>query len=490
MARTVIARAGLAAALALGCGGAASIAAPPPAKPGIDYVDGAIEPILLAGDGTVIEGFGFGSAPGTVKFQGATGPVTTPVDSSDWTDRTIRVTVPESAISGSVSVTTATGQQFLHPVHVLPDVAFDPAALTWQAQSPFPQAPVGVALAMLTAPATPQLSITLIAAGGAEPVSGDSSLVVDSGVYLSRVAPGGSISPWERQHDTTVVSLSRVLPAPRAFAAAAAGNRYNSRYALPAGILYVIGGLDGHGQATATVFSAPVSAAGVTGAFTSRLGLPTPLAGAIAVVRRGRLYLMGGADTLGRPQSTVYMARINPDGSLDGWYTQPALPGPRAYGGGAVLDTRLTAFGGIADSASLGGGLDSSVARLASADTSEVSLLSGFFSSGWAPSDPVLPQGRSQFALLDPGKFLLAVGGMYGGVSTNSAETLIASTTGDSVGPFTGPIGTNTIAGLGGGTLIGPSGIAWRDADGTPHGLVLGGIDLVTRLRRVDVWGF
>jgi hypothetical protein len=51
-------------------------------------------------------------------------------------------------------------------------------------------------------------------------------------------------------------------------------------------------------------------------------------------------------------------------------------------------------------------------------------------------------------------------------------------------------VGTNTIAGLGGGYLVGPAGASWRDADGTRHGVILGGFDLVTRLRRAGVWGF
>ena len=466
------------------------MAGPPPAPPGIYYVDGAVEPILLAGDQTVIEGFGFGNTPGSVRFPGATGAIAAPVTASDWTDATIRVTVPDSSISGSVSVTTAGGQQFLQPIHIVPATPFDPATLTWQARSPFPRAPVGVALAILTIPTAPQLAITLYAAGGGESVGGDSGLVVDSGVYVSQVAVGGGITAWQRQHDTTSLALSRVLPAPRAYAAAAAANRYNSRYPGPGGILYVIGGVDGNAQATASVYAAPITADGVAGSFTSRLSLPTAVAGAIAVVRRGRIYVMGGADTLGRPQSAVYMARINPDASLDGWYTQPPLPGPRAYGGGAVLDTRLTAFGGIADSALPGGGLEAAPTRLPTADTTAVSLLSGFFSGTWGAGNPLLSEGRSQFALLNPGKILLVVGGMYAGAPTNSAETMAASTTGDSVAAFTGPVATNTIAGLGGGTLIGPVGVAWRDADGTAHGLVLGGIDLMTRLRHADVWGF
>jgi hypothetical protein len=74
--------------------------------------------------------------------------------------------------------------------------------------------------------------------------------------------------------------------------------------------------------------------------------------------------------------------------------------------------------------------------------------------------------------------------------SAGTAEVLAAGIVGDSLGPFAGPVGGNTIAGLGGGNLVGLAGATWRDADGTRHGVVVGGFDLTTRLRRTGVWGF
>src|SRR5256886_10314732 len=59
-----------------------------------------------------------------------------------------------------------------------------------------------------------------------------------------------------------------------------------------------------------------------------------------------------------------------------------------------------SAFGGVADSVPPGGGLDSGTARLASSDTAAVSLVSGFFTSAWAPGATLLSTGRSQFATL------------------------------------------------------------------------------------------
>jgi hypothetical protein len=336
-----------------------------------------------------------------------------------------------------------------------------------------------VALASAEVPATGGWRVTLYAAGGAEPLGGDSAMDADSSVYVARATPGGALDAFAVQADP--------LPTPRAFAAAAVATRYNSR--APSSALYIIGGIDSAGRAQASVLAADVTTDGVVSRFIPVEPLPAPIAGAIAVVRRGRVYVMGGTDALGLPQRSVYVGRIGIDGRIDGWYVQPDLPAPRAYGGGVVLSNRAMVFGGLADMAGPGGELDSTLARLATTDTASVSQASGFFTGAWAPAVALLPAGRSQFATLDLGAVVLVVGGLYSGAASGAAETLAATVTGDSLGPFTGPLGS-TIAGLGGGFLVGPAGASWRDADGTRHGLVVGGFDLATRLRRAGVWSF
>jgi len=108
------------------------------------------------------------------------------------------------------------------------------------------------------------------------------------------------------------------------------------------------------------------------------------------------------------------------------------------------------------------------------------------------PGAALLPAGRSQFATLDLRDVVLLVGGMYAGAATNSAETIAGTVVGDSLGAFIGPVGPGggSIGSQGGGTLVGPSGVTWREADGSRRGLVLGGIDLSTGLREAGVWGF
>jgi hypothetical protein len=480
-------------ALLAACGGepGGPVNLPPAA---IDFVAGAVEPVVARGDIVVIEGYGFGATPGSggVTFAAAVGgpaPAALP-DSASWTDLAVAVIVPANAVSGILTLTTGDGHVVTATVHVLPAVPFDPATLTWQARAAFPRAPVGIALTVAEFPSAGALGGTLYAAGGAEPLGGDSVFVPDSSVYLARLLPGGDVAAWTRQPDPTDPARSRALPEPRAFAAAAVATRYNARLPIATGVLYVVGGIDAAGRPQRTVFGADVTADSVIGPFVPLEPLPAPVAGAIALVRRGVLYVIGGTDSLGLPRTSVYVARVAATGQIDGWYAQPALPAPRAYGGGAALDRRIVAFGGMQDQVPPGGGLDATPPRLASGDTAALSRVSGFFAGAWGVAADPFPEPRSQFATLHAGNAVLVVGGMYGGAATNAAETIAATATGDSLGPFAGPVGTNTITALGGGTLIGPAGATWRDASGAWHGVVVGGMDLGTRLRVTGAWGF
>ena len=165
----------LTAALALACGETAGPANHPTAR--LDYVDGAVEPILERGQAVVFDGFGFGVVRGTgsVRFPRiGGGTVEAPIpDSISWSDLVVRTAVPDSAVSGTVTLTTAAGRALTATVHVLPRTPFDPNTLSWQGRAVFPRAPAGVALAPAQFAAAGIITTTLFAAGGAEPIGGD-----------------------------------------------------------------------------------------------------------------------------------------------------------------------------------------------------------------------------------------------------------------------------------------------------------------------------
>src|SRR6185437_16040180 len=312
----------LAAALLAAVGACTGATEPGPPVPRIDYVDGAIQPILSAGQSTVIEGFGFelDSTTSSVTFAAlGGGTVNAATDSAGWSDEAIRVVVPGTATSGTLTIHTRSGRTLNTSVFVLPRVPFDTSGFLWQARTPFPQSPMGVALAAAEYPASGGgVTTTLYAAGGAEVIGGDSTILPDSGVYVATVTSNGSIGSWTRQHDTTFSDSNHSLPVRLAFASAVVATPYNSR--LTGTELIVIGGMDTAGNAQATVYVAAVSQTHVTTAFVPVEPLPAPVAGAIAVARRGRIYVFGGADSAGRPQAGVYIGRVGLDGRIDGWY--------------------------------------------------------------------------------------------------------------------------------------------------------------------------
>src|SRR3989449_4678245 len=230
--RTVIGRLLTAAAAALiatpagACSGGGPTQTLPPAR--IDSVDGPIEPIIARGERFVIEGFGFGTAPGKVRFPrigGGTVDVT--VADSDWTSFTIATAVPDSAIAGRTSLTVATagGVSLSAVIHILPPPSFNPSTFTWTARTPYPGAPAGVALAAAEFPDATGLRATLYTAGGAEPMQ----MTPDSGVYVAHtiVAGAGRIGNWARPRDVPHATPPPPPPAPPAFSAAAGGTPYN-----------------------------------------------------------------------------------------------------------------------------------------------------------------------------------------------------------------------------------------------------------------------
>ncbi len=187
---------------------------------------------------------------------------------------------------------------------------------------------------------------TLIANGYMYIIGGGSS--GSNTIYYSKLNTDGSPNAFSTNTNT--------LPANRKYAASSVSNGY----------LYVIGGsTDGtNANAQTTTYYAKLNQDGSIGAFnaTSALSTATHQGGSIAV--NGYIYFIGGANTSGTAQSTVYYAKQNSDGSLGSWTTTnsitaklgPAVTNASGYlyvlGGGAsgsntVQYARINADGSL-----------------------------------------------------------------------------------------------------------------------------------------------
>src|SRR5260370_36180008 len=149
------------------------------------------------------------------------------------------------------------------------------------------------------------------ASGGASVVAvvggADSTNVPRDTVRYATVTDTGTVGVW---------SSTTVLPAPRAFAAAAIATPANSPV-TGASYLYVLGGdSTASGKPVATVY---VGTLGVTGAetgWTTATPLPAAAHSLGVVIFNGSLYIAGGARSGNPPLTTGYPAGLQSAGSL------------------------------------------------------------------------------------------------------------------------------------------------------------------------------
>jgi hypothetical protein len=65
-----------------------------------------------------------------------------------------------------------------------------------------------------------------------------------------------------------------------------------------------------------------------------------------SAVANGFIYVIGGNDNTGTPQSTVQYSKIDANGTLENWSTTTALPGPRSASSGAFYNGYIYVTGG------------------------------------------------------------------------------------------------------------------------------------------------
>ena len=134
-------------------------------------------------------------------------------------------------------------------------------------------------------------------------------------------------------------SAAAPLPEPRALSAAA----------YLAGTAYVIGGTSATESATTTVYAGkPDMVTGIITTWTlvDALELPAPRNGASVVTVSDGLILLGGADQNYTPQTSVWKATLQSDGTLGAWEEMSPLPEPRANAAVALVGDAIWLWGG------------------------------------------------------------------------------------------------------------------------------------------------
>lgn len=158
----------------------------------------------------------------------------------------------------------------------------------------------------------------------------DSAGTRQSTIYIAKLGANGEPqlwhptntdkSTWDYWYQDTGLSSAR-----SDFAAVA----YNNR-------MYILGGLSTSG-AINTVQYADITPTGLLGSWTSSTNLPYNLYSHSAQVYNDRLYIIGGANSVGSaPLSSIYYIKMNSDGSLNNWVQTTSMTVGRMAGGGSM----------------------------------------------------------------------------------------------------------------------------------------------------------
>ncbi len=478
-----------------GCGGGGGSSTPPP-PPVVNDINGGTSGSGATGGVFVIDGINL-SNPSSVDFRDATTNAVVAHAMIDYAASIyIKATVPTSGLTATtykVTVTTLGGTSNAMDFLVLPSVSFNPSAINWSVTSNLPQALTGFStvISSITSSATISSSATttnyIYAIGGNLSSSITDSTGSNTSTVYSNVISGANGALIYSNWTSTVTPL----PDARGFAASVSANKFNSMISGQ-GTIYVIGGLDGSGTATATVYYASLNADGTipdvssASTWTTTTSLPKELFAEGAAIYHGYIYIAGGNDSGGNPVANVYYAKINKDGSLGSWATLSSLPAVRAYHQLLAVAGTLYVIGGDSGSVDpLTNSISGSTA-LSSVLYSQINIADGTLSAWTSTSG--LGKYREKHTAVVAGGYIVVTGGLYNG-TPGSSESVYASINADgSLTPFNGATGTNTISSLSSYNPFNQSAVFFADSNGNPHIYILGGQDVTTGYSSSGCW--
>lgn len=207
-------------------------------------------------------------------------------------------------------------------------------------------------------------------------------------------------------------------------------NRIGVATAVLNGYIYVAGGCtstsDYCTSMTSNVSYATIDSYGGVGSWSSTTGsLAASRAWGKLRAAGGILYYIGGEDSTGTPQSTVYYATPS-SGNISSWSTASnGLPNARSDFGAAVWNDRLYVVGGKGSSAGCSGGYCNTVYVSPSLSTG------GNITSGWSASSTSFNVARSGLVAVAYANNLYVFGGYNGNFLSDSQFSKLNTSTGE-----------------------------------------------------------
>ena len=440
-----------------------------PVPPTLSFVNGATKPSGNPGSTVIVEGSAFGDVQGSGRVlfsDGAGGTVEATIASSeDWTDTFILTTVPSSAASGPIFVETATGQSESLEFTVTSAATFSPSTITWTETQPLPVALSGHGAVSTAIEDDLGETVQYVYVTGG---SGNDGVPVTDVHYNTIEADGSVTATWQ---------AGTVLATSRTHHAMVAATPFNSK-APGSGFLFVMGGVDAAGgQPVSSIERIELGTDGTIGAPESAGTLPVPLHSFGAVIFRNSVYIAGGATTDNVPVVDVYRAEVDSLGDLGEWEELASMPEARAYHGFQVFGGFLYAAGGDAAAVAIDdANFSNNATKLNTAAHARINLRSGLLTDGWTVSDNLMPKSRSKHVTLAAGGSLFISSGLYAAAGTSSSENVFAPINADgTLGSFNGATGSNTLFSEGGVNLFNTRGVAYVDATGVAHVMILAG---------------
>jgi hypothetical protein len=441
--------------------------------PTVRSVNGATRPEGLRGMTLILEGDAFSDSLGLseakVYFEGAGGaPIAAPVADTlrDWTDRFVVTEVPQEIPDTTrVWLETPTGTSNAVEFRVIQSGLFSPSNINWTQTEALPEALHALDAAFVAVEDGASPANYVYVAGGMDTDGAPVASVLRAEVEQSGALAGG----WGSQSD---------LPEARAHHRLVAATPLNAPVdtATTGGFLYLLGGLDPDGAASATVWMSELGLDGSTSVWESVTPLPTPMYSTGAAVFGGYLWLVGGAGASGQALGASYRAQIQEDGTLGEWSQTVSLPAGAASAPLVSFGPFLYTVGGDT------GTLDPMTATRSGTETSQVLMARidlrtrDLDSTGWTATES-MGKARSKHDAVFAGGAVFVTSGVYNGQPGSSENTFASINADGTLKSWQGATGSETIDVEIGRSLYNQALVAFVDRSGVGHVLVLGGAD-------------